>query len=213
MIPVKLDIDPDNPDADGLAAANDSSGTTLTLDGALISGGTFTASDGLGHKIDITDTATVDQSGATFTINGTNANDQSISEDVTGPGSGATVTSSKYFKTVTSITIASGAGSGTANVGTNDEVASQAIPLNWRSNYGCMTAIAGASGTFSVDIQETFDDCLSSEVDNANWIDKHVSLSGDGGFELDVRARGVRAHTNSFTNGAEFQFHIVQSNG
>lgn len=211
MRPKSFDIDPADADADGLAAANDSSGTSLTLDGALTSGGTYTAADGLGHLIDITDTATVDQSGATFTLNGTNANGQSISEAVTGPGSGATVTSTKYFKTITSITIASGAGSGTVNVGTNDEVASKVIPLNWRADEGATTAILGASGTFSADIQETFDDVLADGPDGANWYDVQADKSADGTYLLTKGATATRVHTDSYTNGAEFQFHISQS--
>jgi len=211
MRPKKLDIDPADPDGDGLADNNDSSGTSLTLDGALTSGGTFTSADGLGRRIDITDTATVDQSGATFTINGTNANGQSVSEDVTGPGSGATVTSTKYFYTVTSISIASGAGTGTVDVGTNDEAASHIIPINWRNDDRATVAIAGSSGTFQADIQETFDDVISAEVDNANLLEAHADKTGDGSFLLTRFARGVRVHTDSFTAGAEFQFHVVQS--
>ena len=212
MRPNKFDIDPADADADGLAAANDSSGTSLTLDGALTSGGTYTAADGLGHLIDITDSATVDQSGATFTVNGTNANDQAISEAVTGPGSGATVTTTKYFKTVTSITIASGAGTGTVNVGTNDEVASKVIPLNWRSDEGATVAIMGTSGTLSADIQETFDDLqTTSGADGVNWLDTHADKTADGSFTLTAHARGVRVHTDSYTDSAEFQFHVLQT--
>lgn len=208
MRPKKFDIDIADADPDGLAAANDSSGTTLTLDGALTSGGTYTSADGLGHLIDITDTATINQSGATFTITGTDANNNAISEAVTGPGSGATVTSTRYFKTISSITIASGAGSGTVNVGTNDEAASKIIPLNWRSDEGAAVAILGASGTFVADIQETFDDILASPSSSANFHDVHTDKTTNGAFVLTKGATGVRVHTDSFTNGAEFQFHV-----
>jgi hypothetical protein len=212
MRPIKIDFDPADADADGLAAANDSSGASLTLDGALTSGGTYTAADGLGHKIDITDTATVDQSGATFTLTGTNSSGYAITEDVTGPGSGATVTSTKLFKTITSITIASPAVGGAVNVGTNDEVESKVVPLNWRSDDGATVAIMGASGTFQADIQETFDNILDDVVvDDANWLDIHADKSADGAFTLTAHATGVKVQTDSYTNGAEFQFHVMQT--
>lgn len=210
--PKQIDLDPADADADGIAAANDSSGTALTLDGVLTSGGTYTAADGLGHLIDITDTATVNQSGATFTVTGTNANDQSISEAITGPGSGATVTSTKYFKTITSITIASGAATGTVNVGTNDEVSTRAIPLNWRSDDGAMVALMGLTGTGSIDIQETFDNILDSTADSVNWVDKHADKTADAAFQLSPQATAVRVHTDSYTSGFETQVIIHQTN-
>ena len=52
----KFDIDPANVDPDGLADNNSSAGATVTLDGALTSGGTFTSADGLAHQLDIIDT-------------------------------------------------------------------------------------------------------------------------------------------------------------
>lgn len=212
MRPQKFDIDPADQDGDGLADNNDSSGSSLTLDGALTSGGTFTSADGLGRRIVITDTATVDQSGATFTINGTNANGQAISEDVTGPGSGATVTSTKYFLSVTSIDITNGAGSGTVDVGTNGEVSSKVVPLDWRADQGATVAIQGSSGTFQADIQETFDDLQTTNgVDGINYNEVAADKTGDGSFTTSVHARGVRIHTDSYTNPAEFQFHVLQS--
>ena len=211
MRPTKIDFDPANAYADGLAAANDSSGTSLTLDGALTSGGTFTSADGLGRKLDITDTATIDQSGATFTITGTDANGKALVESLLGPGSGATVTTTGYFYTVTSVAIASGAGSGAVNMGTNDEVASKVIPVNWKEPEGCTTAIMGASGTFVADISETFDSILADGSVGANFWDKHADKSADGAFTMTPRATGVRVHTDSYTNGAELQFHVLSS--
>jgi len=211
MRPTKIDFDLADADADGLAAANDSSGATVTLDGVLTSGGTYTAADGFGHKIDITDTATVDQSGATFTIIGTNANGESITDSFLGPGSTLTVSSTKFFKTITSITIASPAVGGTVNIGTNDEVESQTIPLEWRDSDGTTVAIMGSSGTYVVDIQETFDNILADGVATANFYDIHADKSADGPFILTARATGVRVQTDSYTNGAEFQFHVIST--
>ena len=211
MRPIKLDIDPANVDADGLAAANDSSGASLTLDGALTSGGTFTSADGLGRRLDITDTATVDQSGATFTVTGTDASGNALVESLLGPTSGSTVTTAGYFLTVTSVAIANGAGTGTVNMGTNDEVASKVVPVNWMESDGCTVAIMGAVGTFVADIEETFDDVLADGTVSANFWDKQADKAADGAFTMTPRATGVRVSLDSYTNGAEFQFHVLSS--
>src|SRR5690348_12330447 len=45
------------------------------------------------------------ESGKTFTVYGTDRNGLSISETITGPGAGATVSSNRVFKTVTRIAV------------------------------------------------------------------------------------------------------------
>lgn len=211
MRPTKLDIDPVNITATGLAAANDSSGATLALDAALTLGGTFTSADGLGRQIAITDTSTKNQAAATFTIIGTNANGEAITDDVVGPASGATVLSAKQFLTVTSITIDSPIAASTVNVGTTQIVESKVVPVNWVENVGCTVAIMGSVGTFQVDIEETFDDILANGVDSANFWEKQTDKTANGSFTMTPRATGVRINFDSYTNTAEFQFHVISS--
>lgn len=207
----KIDVDIADVAASGIAAANDSSGATIVLDGALTSGGTFTSADGLGRQIAITDTATVDQSGATFTIAGTNANGGGISEDVVGPTAAGTVTSTEYFYTITSITITSPAVGGTVNVGTTQLAETKVVPVNWIESDGCTVAIMGSVGTYQVDIQETFDNILQDGVTNANFWAKQADKTADGAFTMTPRATGVKITTDSYTNGAEFQMHVLSS--
>lgn len=106
-------------DLDGIADNNSSSGTSLTLDGALVTGGVYKASDDRGHIIRIVDTATADQSGATFTITGKDETGKELIEDVTGPTSGASVYSTGRFMEISSISISNGAACGTVDVGPN----------------------------------------------------------------------------------------------
>ena len=209
--PKVFDITLDAPDADGLADNNDSSGTSLTLDGALTSGGTFTAADGLGHRVSILDTATVDQSGATFTVTGTDADGRSVSEAITGPGSGATVESTTYFKTITSVAIASGAGSGTVDMGTVDEAATAMYPLNRYGTFDVGLAVT-VSGTIDATVQHTFDN--PQDVDVTPVFFAHSSLAnvtanGDGNYDFPCRA--TRLITNSYSAGATFKFHIIEA--
>lgn len=208
--PYTYSVTPDTPDADGLADNNDSSSSSLTLDGALTSGGTYTSVDGLGHQISILDTATVDQSGATFTVTGTDVDGNSISEAITGPGSGATVESSSYFKTITSIAIANGAGSGTVDVGTVDEVVTPTVPLNHISAIEIGLAVI-VTGTINYTVQHTLDTTLAG-TSNCSWLDHDylasATASDDGNYDFGVC--GTRIKVNSYTGGATIKFNIVQ---
>ena len=56
------------------------------------------------QKITLTSGSGDDNSGVTYTVVGTDHNGDSITEDLTGPAGGATVTSTKFYNTVTQIT-------------------------------------------------------------------------------------------------------------
>jgi len=89
-------------DADGISvAATIGSATTLTLGGTLTSGGSYTSGDNIGQLVTILSAG--DDSGITFTIVGTDAVGDALTEVVTGADT-STATSSGYFNTVTSIT-------------------------------------------------------------------------------------------------------------
>jgi hypothetical protein len=88
-----------------LAAEQDASdGGALTLTGAAA---TFAQADDGSctvQKITLTSGSGDDNSGVTYTVIGTDHNGDSITEDITGGAGGATVTSTKFYNTVTSIT-------------------------------------------------------------------------------------------------------------
>lgn len=216
MRPFTIDVDPADTDPDGLADNNASSGATLTLDGVLTSGGTFTSADGLGHQISITDTATVDQSGATFTITGTNANDEAISEAVTGPGSGATVESSKYFKTVTSIAIASGAACGTVDCGTDTggEVASKVYVMDPRAPEGAGVQVV-VTGTVNYTVEATMEpisDVSSFDDFSFSAVSAYSGKTADVISNLPAGVSAIRVITASYSSGAEVQAHVAPVN-
>ena len=106
----------DETDADGISvSASIGSATTLTLGGVLIgSDGSYTSGDNIGQIITITSAA--DDSGITFTVVGTNAVGDALTEVVTGADT-TVASSSGYFNTVASITTsAATAGAVTAGV-------------------------------------------------------------------------------------------------
>ena len=105
----------DATDPNGLSTAATISGAAaLTLNGALIADSKYTTGDNIGQVITILSAG--DDSGITFTIVGTDANGDALTEVVTGANAG-TASSSGYFNTVDSITTsASSAGNVSAGV-------------------------------------------------------------------------------------------------
>lgn len=212
----EIDVDLEDADLDGLASAIDSSGTALVLDGALLSGGTFTSADGLGRIIVIVDADTDTQSDVTFTIVGTDANGNAISDVVTGPGSGLTVASSKYFKTVSSVTVSAAQG-GTEKVdigtrGTTLSAVSKVYPLNSRDSVAPMVSV-NVTGTINFTIQQTYSNLL--ENTNASglivWEDvtAFTSKTADTTAQLGIGCRGMRIVVNTYSSGAELQAIVV----
>ena len=210
-----IDADLDTADADGLCAANVTLEAGIILDGALTSGGTYTAADGLGHIIVITDTGTDDQSGATFTITGTDANGQTISEAITGPAADATVVSTKFFKTVSSI-VPSGTVEETDAVtigtrGTTLSARSAVYVLDHRNANGAHVAL-DVTGTCNVDVLITFDPLLDRAVDRATFfVDANLAgETADAHATLPVGCTGCVLEVNTYSTGAEVQMTIAQ---
>lgn len=178
--------------------------------------GVFISADSLAHQLDIIDTATEDQSGATFTITGLDADGKIQTEAVTGPSSGSTVESTKYFKEVYSVTIASGAACGTVDFGTVDEIASQTIVLDHYQGHA-PTVQVDVTGTLSLTIQTS----LQNPMESVNISDQSdIAWISDGNFTdktADLVAslkvpgnRCMRVIFNSYSAGAEAQVYITQ---
>lgn len=125
--------------------------SSLTINGALASGGVATLD--VQRRVLITTTA--DESAKTFTITGTNWAGNTISQTIAGPNAttGATTIS---FKTVTSITI-SAAAAGSLTVGTNGVADSPWVRFDdFAPNY--VSVACTTSGTANWTVQLTLDD-------------------------------------------------------
>src|SRR5665213_2616844 len=103
-----------------------------------------------------------DDSGITFTITGTDQNGVAATEAVVG-GSSATVVSTKYYTSISSIThTGSVAGTFSAGiVGTTAAAQLALLPLDFYARIGAVVAV-DVSGTISYTVQQTFSDCISS---------------------------------------------------
>ena len=92
----------DETDPNGISTTASISGAAaLTINGTLTSGGSYTSGDNIGQLITITSAG--DDTGITFTVVGTNAVGDALTEVVTGADTAA-ASSSGYFNTVASIT-------------------------------------------------------------------------------------------------------------
>ena len=202
MRPKLYDIDLDDVDANGLFTIAAIAGAgALTLDGAL-AGSDFDYARRIGIL------SAGNDSGITFTIVGVDANGNALTEIVTGANA-STAESTGYFKSVTSIT-ASGASAGNVTIGTVDEISTQTIPLNWRSENGATVAI-DVTGTISYTLEETFEPLVAGTFPT-RWTSV-VSSTFDNDNILTIGATAMRLTVASYSSGAEIQMSVAQSGG
>lgn len=218
----RMDLDLATSDPDGICdgVASDDVTTTLSLNGALIAAGTFTSADGLARQLSITDTATQSQTDSTFTIVGTDADGRAQTEAIAGPGSGATVNTVKYFKTVSSITVSGGDSDDTVDIGTSTGgvAVSNTIPLNWYASEPAVLQL-DITGTMSVTVQVTLqnpfqNDAAPFSIDDQNdlaWIADANFTTETADIINPLSMNGIKAMrvlVNSFTAGAEVQVYV-----
>lgn len=202
-------------DADGIAVAQAvASATTMTLNGDLVTNGIATIANA--QLVGITSSG--NDNGITFTVAGTDADDKTVSQAVTG-ASGGVATSTMYFKTVTSVTT-SGAVAGTAAVGTlaADGLITRSGPVNWRQSPFNMSLsaelTAGTGGTFgaqyTVDAPEA---AYTNEIaTDGNWQDVAgldpdvVSTTDDSNLAFPVRLVRGKFSTGSTDMVVKFTF-------
>ena len=139
VIPVTITADTVALDADGISvAASVGNNAALVIGGALADGGSVT----LSHGRLVTILSAGDDSSKSFTVVGTDVNGDSQTETVTGANAG-TATSSKYFKTIASIT-AVGNPAGNVSAGINASAADAIFTMRSRLKGMFLTSTATA---------------------------------------------------------------------
>jgi hypothetical protein len=125
---------------------------TVTLNGALVSGGIAT----LDQPRRVLFTSVGNDSGITFTITGTDWNNQYATEVLTGANASTTYTVYD-FKTVTSV-VASGASAGNVSIGTNGIASSRPVNLDpYADSSTYIQTDTGGSAAITYSIQLTGD--------------------------------------------------------
>jgi hypothetical protein len=190
-----------------IAIASPVGGSTITIG----VNGVFISSDGLGRRLSILGSAH-DQSGKTYTITGTDADGIAESEDLTGPGSGATVTTVKYFLSVTNIVVSAGTASSTVDIGTVDEAVSQTLPLNYRANNPANFQ-SNVTGTASFAVDQTMSDVqsLSNPSNDATWFKVAALGTVDILSEGERHMRAMRVVVDTHSAAAEIQTIVFQN--
>ena len=213
MHPIKLSYTPAALDADSIAVAGTvgTSGVAFVLNAAFIAAG-YDFDDGLAHTFTIAPSGSVS---GNYSITGTDANDVAQTETL-ATNTTNTVTSAKYYKTVTSILAPSGIAAETVTIGHTGVSVSPMLPLNWRiglAGEAFATSLALLiTGTISVTVQHTFDGLHGEYASALTWW-PHSSLvtktaSADGNYAFPITA--TRLLINSVTAGATVAFFVVQ---
>ena len=202
MKPITIDIDVADEDTDGYAN-NDASGN-----GGAVTLAVNTPTDGLAHKVVVTPSGSVT---GNYTLVGTDADGKSISETLATDTINA-VTSAAYFKTLTSMTNASGVGAETIDVGWADEVASKTYPLDVYLPYP-PTVQANVTGTLNFDIEITNSDITTNTGQNTFIWANEANFTGKSADLVDDLAlpgyRAMRVVLNSYSSGAELQLYMT----
>ncbi len=196
-----IDIDPADASLTGFASNVTGASFTLT---------TTETTDGLAHQVSIRNDSATDHSGKTVTLVGTNANGEAISEVVTGPGSSATVTSTSYFKTLTSATPSATIGADTFDIGWVDEVTTQVIPIDYVSNSACYISV-NVTGTIDFTVSETYSNVLAGETPHWKAITALTAKTADTIGSATLGATAVKLVVNSYSSGAELQMYLSQA--
>jgi hypothetical protein len=178
--------------------------------GAAVAPTTTSTSDNLAHYVTLTSPAQATLAGITFTITGTDPDGHAISEAIAGPASASTVTSTKFFKTVTTIQPSATMGALTLAVGIAVTAISPTIALtNSPATAGMTVAI---TGTINYTVYETFANVYTHIPSSVSTpITALTSKSANTSGSTTVSATGVILLVNSVTAGATFTIWLNQN--
>lgn len=201
-------------DRDGLAQSQHTTASTaLTLNGALSSGGSYTAGDGsnakVGHLIGVYSSANI--STMVFTIVGTDPNGIAQTETVTGVNN-STVFSTKYFYTVSSVTPDTTDAVNNVEVGIGNTWATERVRIEPRSGGNRIGMGVEGSGTYNVTVQLTMSDLnddavVPTYINDTSFASKTATYFQD----LGVLCTGVRLISSSYSSTPTLYFHVIQN--
>ena len=168
--------------------------------------------DGLAHQLSV-DSGATNLSAITMTFIGTDADGKVQTEDLV-LGNGAVVETTKYYASVTNLSVDSTLGANTVDIGWVDEVASQTYPIDRMSPYQA-NIFVDITGTLNFTVQELWENVY--DVDNpqqdATWINitALASKTADTASQATLGASAIRIILNSYSSGAELQMYTNQA--
>ena len=173
---------------------------------------TFTASattDNLAHLVSLTSAANI--SALTATLLGTDADGQAQTEVVTAPNA-TTVYSTKYFKTLTKVTMSATLGANTMDVGVQDVSISQSIPVDYIEQAFNTTQMVEVTGTINYTVQYTEGAIYERQPSTLPWFNHSVLVAKTASLDGSITSpfRAIRLKINSLTAGATAAFTQLQ---
>lgn len=198
-------------DADGVCASQTpGAGGSLTLNGALISGGKWTADVG-GQLLAIASAG--NDSGRTFTVTGKDCDGKVVSIAITGPNA-TTVKSTTYFSEVTDVSV-DDATAGAITAGFAGEASTPTFVVNYKASEFKAALFAIVSGTANATIQHTADDVFDGDWYSATgtWFDHDdtdlvgFTASVDGNYGYPPVA--TRLKVNSVTSPGYVEYVVI----
>ena len=177
---------------------------TLTLDGSLTSSGTLSLPTA--QKIDFESAANL--SATTLTISGTTELGAVVTETIAAPNAN-TVTSAKYWKTISSVT-STGALGTNMSAGVSDEAITAPIPLNRYNRLGTSIGM-DIGGTINYTVEETMTPPQSGNT--SSWINVSALASKTGDLKGTILSpvEAFRVTVNSYSSGATITANVSQS--
>ena len=188
---------------------------STTFFAASVTGATFTltntaTTDGLAHKVTVLNNTATDHSGKTLTFTGTDQDGKAASETIAAPGSSATVTTTKNYLTLTSVTVSATIGADTFSIGFNNTFICPTIPCNWRGGIASLNV--GVTGTINYGIEQTFDD-IQTKTTAFVWVVNNAGETGQTGklqIVLQALPKAYRLNVASYSASATITVSFVQ---
>ena len=180
--------------AAGLAASV--TGAAFALDSNLV------ATDGLAHKVTVTNLTNNSHAGKTLAIVGLGANSEAITETLTAPAGNGTVTSVNFYRAITSITPSATIGADTFSIGWTAAGRSK-----WLDVLRAPASVAVyASGTINYDLQHSYADNIADANSYPFNGEAAKTASVDHAYTSPISK--VRVNVNSHTSGV-FNLNVI----
>ena len=194
----QLNLAPSAASAVTVCASQSPGAGAITLNGSLVTAGvaTFAAAQL------VTLVSGGNDAGITFTITGTDADGNTVTNDVTGAGIG-TATSSKHFKTVTGITH-TGSVAGTLTSGNSIDSVSPSFQTFRQGQLGRFSlGVLLVSGTATYETQDCYTNIKDAQ-ESGTWISSTVFTAKTASFAAsygDLFPTAVRLRTTASSSG------------
>lgn len=174
---------------------------------------TTNSGDSLAHQVSIRNDTATSHSGKTALLTGTDPDGVVQTESMALPGASATVESTKYFKTLTSVVPSSTIGADTMDIGWVDEFSTYTMVLNWRNSHAAHIHV-DVTGTINYTVQQASGNPASytAPSQSMNW-QAITAFDAKSAGVLGAAAVGVTAIrfiANSYSNGATATMYVNQ---